>query len=217
MNTDIVAYYKERAEEYENIYLKPERQEDLKNAIKILPDIFAGKSVLEVACGTGYWTEKISGKAASVYATDINDTVLEIARQKKYAGSNVTFGLADIFNMPKKNKYESLFGGFIWSHIKLQDIDRFLEAVHQLVLPGGDIVFMDNNFVESSNLPITMTDSEGNTYQTRKLRDGTIHQVLKNFPLEDFLKAKLNGLANDIHIVQLKYYWILKYTVQGNA
>jgi ubiquinone/menaquinone biosynthesis C-methylase UbiE len=60
MNTDIVSYYKGRSKEYERIYSKPERQEDLKSATTILQEIFAGKQVLEIACETGYWTEKIA-------------------------------------------------------------------------------------------------------------------------------------------------------------
>jgi hypothetical protein len=36
MNKDLVEYYKERAKEYELIYAKPERQEDLKKAAEIL-------------------------------------------------------------------------------------------------------------------------------------------------------------------------------------
>lgn len=39
MNTDLVLYYKDRAEEYEKIYSKPERQEDLKSAATILQEI----------------------------------------------------------------------------------------------------------------------------------------------------------------------------------
>lgn len=62
MNTDIISYYKDRAKEYEKKYSKPERQEDLKSIATILQEIFADKQVLEIACGTGYWTEKIADK-----------------------------------------------------------------------------------------------------------------------------------------------------------
>ena len=41
---------------------------------------FAGAKVFEVACGTGYWTEVLARSAASVFATDINDEVLAVAR-----------------------------------------------------------------------------------------------------------------------------------------
>ena len=56
MNTDLIKYYKKRAKEYENIYLKPERQNDILKAAIILQDIFTDKNIFEIACGTSYWT-----------------------------------------------------------------------------------------------------------------------------------------------------------------
>jgi 2-polyprenyl-3-methyl-5-hydroxy-6-metoxy-1,4-benzoquinol methylase len=211
MNTDLIAYYKDRAKEYENIYLKPERQDEIKTSTTLLQNLFANQSVFEIACGTGFWTQKIAETATSVFATDINKSVIEVAEQKTYSKNNVTFDLADIFELSIKTKYESLFGGFIWSHIKLQDLDQFMEAIHNSILPGSPVVFMDNNFVEASNHPITNTDLDGNTFQTRKLADGTTHLVLKNFPSEDFLQNKLVDMATDVKFINLKYYWILTY------
>lgn len=211
MNTDLIAYYKNRAKEYESIYLKPERQEELKSSTEFLQRLFEGKSVYEIACGTGFWTEKIAESATSVVATDINKSVIEVAERKLYLKKNVTFEIADIFDLKVKEKCESLFGGFIWSHIQLQDLDKFIVAIHNSVSQGGTVVLMDNNYVEGSNLPITSTDIEGNTFQTRKLEDGSTHLVLKNFPTEEFLRKKLASLATDIQFLQLKYYWMLTY------
>ena len=49
-------YYSKRASEYEQIYEKPERQHELEWLRNRIPMLFRGKTVLEVACGTGYWT-----------------------------------------------------------------------------------------------------------------------------------------------------------------
>jgi len=211
MNSDIVSYYKDRANEYEKIYSKPERQNDLLLARQILQDIFCDKGVFEIACGTGYWTEKISKTASSILATDINNTMIEIAKSKKYSPAIVDFQTADIFNLTKAIKHESLFGGFIWSHIKLQDLNNFIDITNLLVKSGGTIVFMDNNYVEGSNIPVTDTDNFGNTYQIRTLDNGTTHKVLKNFPTELFLQKLLSKKVSDINFISLKYFWILKY------
>ncbi len=216
MNTDIVSYYKDRAKEYEKIYSKPERQEDFKSATTILQEIFAYKQVLEIACGTGYWTEKIAATATSIFATDINETVIDIAKKKYFFNKQVSFELADIYNFPDHNKFESLFGGFIWSHILLQDLDKFISTVNSLVSPGGTVVFMDNNYVEGSNHPITKEDEHDNTFQTRKLEDNTTHLVLKNFPTEIFLQHKLKDISGEFKFFKLTYYWIICYTTKTN-
>ena len=211
MNKDLVEYYKERAKEYEKIYEKPERQEELDRATKILQEIFFDKEVLELACGTGYWTERIAKTARSILATDINEAVIDIARQKIFSKASVNFQVQDIFNLTPEYKYDSLFAGFIWSHIRLQDLDNFLSVVHNCVNPGGTIVFMDNNFVADSSRPITETDKQNNTYQARKLENGKDYLVLKNFPTQAAIRETLGDKARDITFHSLKYYWLVTY------
>ncbi|MBD0331943.1 MAG: class I SAM-dependent methyltransferase [Chitinophagaceae bacterium] len=211
MNTNLITYYKERAKEYERIYDKPERRDDLLQVIKILQQIFTNKTILEIACGTGYWTERIAKTAKSIVATDINDAVIEIAKTKNYFPAQVEFRIEDIFNFPKKGTYDALFGGFIWSHIKIEELKTFLIQVHKHVTPGGIVVFIDNKYVEGSSLPITETDELGNIYQTRTLENGSTHKVLKNFPNQTFIQDLIKDYAEAITFHNLKHYWILEY------
>ena len=58
MITDQLAkYYATIAQQYERVYDKPERQEDLEVLRDKVADVLEGHTVLELACGTGYWTE----------------------------------------------------------------------------------------------------------------------------------------------------------------
>jgi demethylmenaquinone methyltransferase/2-methoxy-6-polyprenyl-1,4-benzoquinol methylase len=211
MNPDIISYYRDRAAEYEKIYDKPERQSDLLLCGQTLQQIFADKNVFEIACGTGYWTQKIAATARNILATDINDAVLEIAKTKNYSPANIGFRKEDLFSLTNADRHESLFGGFIWSHIKLEDLADFTGIIHRLVEPGGTIVLMDNTYREDSSLPVTDKDTAGNTYQTRILKNGTTYKVLKNFPTEEFIREVLTGTATDIQFTQMTYYWILQY------
>ena len=68
----IRSYYARRAKEYEEIYRKPERQGDLRELEAMLGAAFSGMDVLEIACGTGYWTQFIARSAHSVHAVDVN-------------------------------------------------------------------------------------------------------------------------------------------------
>ncbi|HTA82951.1 MAG TPA: class I SAM-dependent methyltransferase [Bacteroidia bacterium] len=210
MNNDLVAYYAERAKEYEKIYDKPERQGDLKALSNLVQTIFAAKDVFEIACGTGYWTQHIAKTADSVLATDINQAVIDIAETKAYEKNNVTFEVADIYKY-RGQQFSSLFGGFIWSHIKIQEVSDFIETVHRFVKPGGLVVFADNNYVEDSSRPISYTDEYGNAYQERELENGNKYSVIKNFPSESLFFKLLKERAEGIKYISLKYYWIVCY------
>ena len=73
---DMKHYYSKRAAEYEQIYRKPERQHELDWLRRRIPELLKGRTVLEVACGTGYWTQFIARTARKVHACDINESVL---------------------------------------------------------------------------------------------------------------------------------------------
>lgn len=57
LDPDMQSYYAARASEYERIYAKPERQADLRRLESMIPAMFARCNVLEIASGTGYWTQ----------------------------------------------------------------------------------------------------------------------------------------------------------------
>jgi SAM-dependent methyltransferase len=213
VNTDLISYYHDRAAEYEKVYAKPERQADIARLTDILQHIFSRKQVLEIACGTGFWTERIAKVARNVLATDLNESVIQIAKQKNYSLANVAFEVCDLYDIRSNRKNESLFGGFIWSHIKLEELDRFIDVVNQQVQSQGVVVFIDNMYVEGSNQPPREKDDNGNTYQERQLENGTRHLVLKNFPTAEFIKEKLAGKGTDVQFIALEYFWIVSYTV----
>src|SRR5712692_10327984 len=62
-NREMREYYARRAVEYERVYAKPERQDDLARLRRLLQADLAGHDVLEIACGTGYWTTAIAETA----------------------------------------------------------------------------------------------------------------------------------------------------------
>ena len=82
IESSMQSYYAARAEEYDKVYLKAERQADLRAMERWLPPVFAGAAVLEVACGTGYWTQFIARSAKSILAVDAAPETMAIARSR---------------------------------------------------------------------------------------------------------------------------------------
>jgi ubiquinone/menaquinone biosynthesis C-methylase UbiE len=88
----------------------------------LLAPLVAGKSVLEVAAGTGYWTTTLSTSARSITATDLNDETLEIARTRTYGPAEVSFCTADAYDLNVvPGTFEAIFAGFFWSHVLRAD------------------------------------------------------------------------------------------------
>lgn len=207
----LAAYYAQIAAVYERIYAKPERQADLRALEARIRKMLAGRKVLELACGTGYWTDVFAAQAAAVTALDFNDEMLAIARAKKNAGK-VEFVRGSAYEIPDLGRsHDALFAGFWWSHVPLQGLDAFLEHAARSVAPGALIAFLDNRYVEGSSTPVSRRDAQGNGYQARKHSDGSVHEVMKNFPDESELIQRASRHGWGAHVDLFQYYWLLTY------
>ncbi len=207
------SYYAARALEYDGIYLKPERQADLRAIESWLPPLFAGASVLEVACGTGYWTQFIAPVADSVLAVDAAPETMTIAKSR-VPQEKVTFVVGDAYELPRHNdNFDAAFAGFWFSHVPKQRQLAFLAGLNALLRPGARVVLLDNRYVEGSSSPIIEQDDIGNTYQTRKLADGSTHRVLKNFPSEQDLKTLVAASGQNARLKCWQHYWAFEYLV----
>ncbi len=208
----LVDYYARRAREYERLYEKPERQADLRSLKDLCAQTLAGHTVLEIACGTGFWTQTAAQTAKAITATDLNREMLQLAEAKSYA-CPVAFRQVDAFRLEELPAGDFTAGLAMawWSHLRKSELQRFLAGYHRRLQPGALLFFMDNRFVAGSNTPISRTDEEGNTYQWRRLADGSEHEILKNFPSEAEVQKVLAGTATDIRWTELPYYWLLTY------
>ena len=208
----LVDYYSRRAGEYERIYRKPERQQDLRALREVLAELLRNRDVLEVACGTGYWTGAIAPVAASVLATDASAEVLEIARRKKFPTGRVAFQTADAYRLDQlPGMFDAALAGFWWSHVPSRRRPEFLDGLARRLPPGARVVMMDNRYVEGSSTPIAERDAEGDTYQLRRLDDGSEHRVLKNFTEPAELLELPGRAAARVTLTLLRYFWCLAY------
>jgi SAM-dependent methyltransferase len=208
-------YYARRASEYERVYDKPERQQELAWLRERVPQLFRGRTVLEVACGTGYWTQYIATSAKRVYACDINEPVLEIAREKPIPPGKASFFKADAVALDGiPTGCNAAFAGFWWSHVKKSELALFVKNLSLRLEPGAVVAILDNSFAHGSSTPISRTDSEGNTYQMRKLASGDAYEVLKNFPSSLELTEAVRPVAREAHLESLTYYWLLVFTLK---
>jgi len=214
LQTSMAKYYSDRAREYERIYAKPERQRELHQLRDFIEGAFIGLRVLEVACGTGYWTAVVANSASSIVATDISEEVLGIARSKPIDPLKVTFRNEDAYALvTSAERFTGGLAAFWWSHVPKARLHCFLTGFHRRFSPGARIVFVDNAYVAGNSTPISRTDEFGNTYQTRTLDNGSFYEVMKNFPTESELRSTFQSQAADLHIQFLRYYWILSYTL----
>lgn len=208
---EMQAYYAARAPYYDAVYLKPERREDIAFLSQHVPARLRGRTVLEVACGTGYWTQHIAGAVKSLHATDGTAEPLEFAKLRP--GTTATkFSQADAYQLPAElGEFDGALAALWFSHVPINARAPFFRSLHARLAPGARVIFFDNSEVQCIDFPIAERDADGNTYQNRKLNDGSMHRVLKNFPSEAELVKLVSEFAASWSFRKLQNFWLLEY------
>ncbi|MBR7798957.1 class I SAM-dependent methyltransferase [Undibacterium fentianense] len=212
MTTEVLAnYYALCAENYDEKYQEPDLEEDAYAAAEHVSAALAGREVLELGCGTGYWTQHFAETANAVLATDINEVMLEIAQDHDYPDGKVEFAIADWRNLslPNDRQFNACFAAGVWSHVRRDEYSMVLANIKKAIGSGGLLVLIDDNVVEDFTAPTARTDSDGNTYQIRETPDGSRLEIIKNFPTDSYLKKKFSAVARDIRLSRNEFFWML--------
>jgi len=194
----VTRYYAARADVYDETagYLDREA-EALREPIKArYRELFKGRDVLEVACGSGYWTRVLAEVAASVFAFDINTECLQKAAERCAGFTNLTLRIADAYTfLGVPTGFDAAVAIFWYSHIPKANIPQFLNAFCGVLAPGALVMFIDQLPYEPA---VRTTDESGNVLEERTLPGGRTFSVIKNFPTEAELRAAIEPFGADI-------------------
>lgn len=202
-------FYAKSAADHDAIYDLPERQDDLDDMHERVADLLEGHIVLELACGTGYWTAVLAETAAAVLATDINASMLALGQARNLPADKVSWRQCDAFDLPADlGEFTAVFIGFWWSHIRRDQQEKFLAQLRQRFGKDTMLVLLDDTYVEGSSPTVARTDLEGNTYKIATAPDGERYEIPKSYPSDSALRKRLGNAAREIRIVRLDYYWL---------
>lgn len=196
-----IAYYKARAKEYDEWFYRIGRYDrgveinqrwfDETAALKnVVQQVGTVESVLELACGTGIWTQELAKIGKQITAIDASPEMIEINRHK-LNNSNVEYKQLDLFSWQPDKQYDLVFFSFWLSHIPPTKVAEFLSKVYNSVLPGGKALIIDSYFEITSSAKDRLLEDNNEIYQKRKLNDEREFQIFKIYYQPDDLTTKL--------------------------
>ncbi len=207
-------YYDRRAREYEAVYHRddPIRQRELAEMETAIQKVMRGKRVLEVACGTGYWTERAVKTAEHITAIDAAPETLEIARAKKLPPDRVDFRLGDAYLLDGTGTFDAGLAMFWFSHVPKARIEEFLRGFHAACEKGSTVFMAENMLQEGVGGDLIRKPGIEDTFKRRTLEDGSVHEVLKNYYDRSELEALLSPFATDLRVEMGRCFYRVRYT-----
>ena len=215
-----VSYYQARADEYDEWWLRQGRYDhgpewnarwrsEAEEVRRALEDFRPAGNVLELACGTGIWTEVLARYAERVTAVDASPEALEINRHRTGTES-VRRVLADLFEWEPDALYDTVFFGFWLSHVPPARFDAFWDLVRSALAPGGRFFFVDSLSAGTSSAK-DHPPSEPDGITLRKLNDGREFRIYKVFHDPRELQTRLKALGWDARVRATENYFLYGY------
>ena len=149
--------------------------------------------VLELACGTGQWTERLTRYTDRLTAVDAAEEVLVLNRRR--VGDGVRHIHADMFSWQPDERFDVVFFSFWLSHVPPERFDRFWAMVRSALAPAGRVFFIDN--LASSEAEAIDPEHPGPDAGSvmRHLSDGRAFRVWKVLHRPKQLEAELDRLG----------------------
>jgi demethylmenaquinone methyltransferase/2-methoxy-6-polyprenyl-1,4-benzoquinol methylase len=188
--TDQVDYYRRRAGEYDVTAYGDVAAARVRIA-RLVTEMRPTGRVLEIACGTGLWTEALAGLADTVTAIDAAPEVVEIARDR-VRSANVSFKVADVFSWGTGGRFDVIFFSAWLSHVPISRFEQFWHSLRGLLAENGRVLFIDEHVDERGKEAYVPGRDE---IVERRLRDGSTFRVIKNFVDPDRLEHRLRRLG----------------------
>lgn len=207
-------YYNRRAQEYEEIYHRPDpvRQKEIAQIGEAMKDVLSNRCVFEIACGTGFWTVIASEVAEHILAIDISDEMLSIAGAKNLPDDRVNFCIGDAYSLESiEGEFDAGLANFWLSHIPKARLNDFLHNLNKK-LGFGAVVFMaDNVYVPGIGGELIKKDNCEDTFKLRKLSNGSKYEVLKNYYDENQLRKIFEPFSREFSITIENCFWWCSY------
>ncbi len=132
--------------------------------------LIEGKTVLDIACGSGYGTKLISNKANKVYGIDVDPNAIVYAK-KHYAAKNIEYISGDGVSIPLKNNsvdivicYETI------EHI--EKYEKFMTEINRILKKSGQLLLSTPNEIEYA---------EGNHFHIHEFEYNELKRLVEKY------------------------------------
>ena len=154
-----------------------------KRRVEMLTDFVKPEStLLELGCGTGYFTKEIAKTNANIVAIDISPDLLKIAKEN-VPYQNVSFKEENAYNMTfEDNQFDYILGSSVLHHL---DIKKAISEIYRVLKVGGIMAFTEPNMMNpqialQKNIP----------YIKRKLGDSPDETAFFRWSISKMLKKQ---------------------------
>ena len=186
-----IRYYGARAGEYDEWFLRRGRYDrgsasnqqwfdEIAELSTAIAQFKPNGNVLELACGTGLFTQRLAPHAETLTAVDAAPRVLQLNSERVRAPA-IRYIRENLFTWRPERVYDVVFFSFWLSHVPPEKFDAFFELVDAALAPAGRVFFIDSLYSAYSTARDHELEGPAATTISRRLNDGREFRIVKVF------------------------------------
>lgn len=209
---EMMAYYNERAQEYEEIYRGKGHvtldsrvyQQDVTKTSEMASGFGKGH-IIDIACGTGFWLPNYARNCRKITLLDQSEKMLNECKKRVEQ-----LGLIKLTNFIRgefcevklePSTFDSALVGFILSHFTFEQENSFFLRLRRILKPNSQLMIIDSAWNKERQ---KYNMKEGS--QERVLNDGRRFKIFKRY----FEQSDIEEMAN-------RYNFTIKSCYIGKA
>ena len=222
-----LAYYRARAPEYDAWFLRQGRYDrgeahraewraEVGQLEQALTEFAPTGDILELACGTGWWTERLSAYGSSLTAVDASSEVIALNKER-LPSKQIDYVQADLFTWQPEETFDTIYFSFWLSHVPPEHFEGFWNLVRRSLKPGGRVFFIDSRYTPEATAKDHALNSPEATTVTRRLDDGRGFEIVKVFYEPETLTAQLGALGWEAVVRQTGTFFLYGTARRSNG
>ena len=204
---EMMLYYDERAEEYDEIYLGKGHttidpdvyKKDVAKVAKMVSNFGKGH-LIDIACGAGFWLPNYARNCNQITFLEQSERMLSKCKdrvERLGLADIANFVQGDFFDVDLASKYDCALVGFLLSHLTFAQEEAFFRKLEEILRTDSQLMFIDSAWNESRQ---RYQEKEG--LQERVLNDGRVFRIYKRY----FEKSDIKTMFKRYRFRMKSYY-----------
>jgi demethylmenaquinone methyltransferase/2-methoxy-6-polyprenyl-1,4-benzoquinol methylase len=163
--------------------------------------------VLELAGGTGWWTERLARTATRLTVVDASAETLAL-NHARVGRDDIDYVLADLFEWTPARRYDVVFFSFWLSHVPRARFRAFWQLVRRCLAPDGRAFLIDNRDgpPPEPNITDPVVVEHRPDLHIRRLGDGSEWRVVKVMYDVDELQTLIAAEGWDVQLEDTPWF-----------
>ena len=207
-----IEYYRRRAPEYDDWFYQRGRYDEGERrrrewraenarADAVLRSLGPLDAVLELAAGTGIWSERLLPQARRLTLVDASPEALELALRRLRHDPRVNVEVADLFAYQSARRFDLVAFTFWLSHVPPPRLPAFFALLHRSLYPNGVLFAIDQR-------PARGKRTAADHLQERSLADGRAFRIVKIYYGRRELESLFAEYGFQVQVTLTPTLWI---------